>query len=270
MKKHASTVVLILIFLLGLCILLYPIVANWWNSKVQVQVIANYESVIQQIDQNYYEKYFREADAFNEKLRSMEAPLYHAEELTDYMDVLNIDGNGVMGYLNIEKLRVELPVYHTALPDVLNSGVGHIEGSSLPVGGKGTHCALSAHRGLPSAKLFSDLDEMEIGDIFTMTVLDRLMTYQVDQIKIVLPQELEELTIDPEQDYLTLVTCTPYGINTHRLLVRGTRVDNISVKPQLYVPNEAIKVDPLIVTPIVAIPLLIVLMIIVAIKYRKR
>ena len=270
MKKPSSTWLLILIFTLGLGILLYPIVSNWWNSKVQSQVITEYETVLHNIDSEDYSAYFDQADAFNEKLLEMKEPIYHVKELVEYDEILKIPGTDVMGYLDIEKLRVSLPIYHSTSDDVLSVGVGHLKGSSVPVGGPGTHCALSAHRGLPSSKLFSDLDQMEIGDLFTITVLDRLLTYQVDDIQIVLPKEVEHLKIYEDEDYVTLITCTPYGINTHRLLVRGTRVDNVKVKPQIYVPNEAIKVDPLIVAPIVAIPILILVMIVESIKYRKR
>ena len=270
MKKNFSTIALILVFLAGLVILLYPIVANWWNSKVQTRVIDNYESVVKNISQEDYTQYFQDADNFNHKILGMGNPIHHAEDFTEYDSLLDVSGTGVMGYLTIDKLKIQIPIYHGTSAEVLNAGAGHLKGTSLPVGGRGTHCALSAHRGLPSAKLFSDLDSMEVGDLFTISVLNRLLTYQVDQIKIVLPKELDDLVIDENQDYCTLVTCTPYGINTHRLLVRGTRVDNVVEKPQIYVPNEAIKVDPLIVTPVVAIPLLILMLIAVSIKYRKR
>ena len=270
MKKRSSTLVLLLIFFLGLCILLYPPIANWWNSRVQTRVITDYQAVMQNNTAADYTAYFEAADQFNHKLQGYENPIRHSEDFTDYNDQLRLDGTDIMAYIDIPGLSVELPIYHGTSSSVLSAGVGHVEGTSLPVGGKGTHCALSAHRGLPSSKLFSDLDKMKIGDLFTITVFDRLLTYQVDQIKIVLPEEVEEVKIYPNSDYVTLVTCTPYGINTHRLLVRGTRVDNVKVKPQVYVPNEANKVDPLIVTPIVAIPLLIVMFIVVSIKYRKR
>ena len=270
MRKRSSTIILVLIFFLGLGIMLYPIVANWWNSKVQSKVIYNYESVIKKIDQKDYSRYFDAAEEYNKKLQDTNYPIVDYKTVPGYETTLDIDGTGVMGYINIEKLKVEIPIYHGTSDSALSAGVGHMEGTSLPVGGPGTHCALSAHRGLPSSKLFSDLDEMEVGDLFTITVLDRLLTYQVDQIKIVLPHELDDLAIEEGKDYCTLVTCTPYGINTHRLLVRGHRVENEAVKPQIYVPNEAIKVDPLVVAPIVAIPLVILTMIGVAVKYRKK
>ena len=270
MKKKASTYILILIFILGLCIMLYPIVANWWNSKVQSKVITDYESVIQKMAPEDYSSYFDPAEEFNEKLLHMDMPLYHVKELTEYNDILHIADTGVMGFIAIEKLKVEIPIYHGTSTAALSSGVGHMEGTSFPIGGLGTHAALSAHRGLPSAKLFTDLDEMEVGDTFTITVLDRLLTYQVDQVKIVLPHELDDLRIEDNKDYVTLVTCTPYGINTHRLLVRGHRIKNAEVKAQIYVPNEAIQVDPLVVAPIVSIPLLILVLLYVALKYRKK
>ena len=270
MKKHLSTIILILVFLLGLCILLYPMVANWWNSKVQSGVISDYESVLQKMEKEDYSQYFNEAEIFNERLLGMENPLWKTEDLVEYQDILRIPSSDIMAYISIDRLKVELPIYHGTAPSVLQVGVGHMEGTSVPVGGLGTHCVLSAHRGLPSSKLFSDLDDMEKGDLFTITVLDRLLTYEVDQIKIVLPKELDDLAIEPDKDLVTLVTCTPYGINTHRLLVRGHRVDNVEVKPQIYVPNEAITVDPMVVAPIVAIPLVILLLILVAVKYRKK
>ena len=270
MKNSKSTLLLILMFIIGLCILLYPLISNWWNAKVQTQMIENYESVLQTIDGEDYSQYFEAADAFNQKLLDMSSPLSHTKQLTEYEEILKVPNTDVMGYIAIDKLQLELPIYHGTSDEVLTAGVGHLKGSSVPVGGPGTHCALSAHRGLPSSKLFSDLDKLELGDLFTITVLDRLMTYQVEDIQIVLPKEVEHLKIDKDKDYVTLITCTPYGINTHRLLVRGTRVDNVKIKPQIYVPNEAIKIDPLIVAPIVAIPLLILVMIGVSVKYRKR
>ena len=153
---------------------------------------------------------------------------------------------------------------------MLNVAVGHLEGTSLPVGGVGTHCVLSAHRGLPSARLFTDLDRLKVGDTFTLTVLNRLLTYQVDQVLIVEPDQVEALAIDPNEDYCTLVTCTPYGINTHRLLVRGRRVENAEEKPVIYVPADMVQIDPLVVTPAVAAPMLLVLLIFLLIRYRKR
>lgn len=270
MKKHFSSVCLVLMFLLGLCILLYPAAANFWNSKVQSKAITNYESVLTNMEKKDYSQYFSAADAFNQKLRSMEKPLCHVKELCEYPTLLKFPGTEIMGYLAIDKLQLELPIYHGTSPQVLASGAGHLEGTSLPVGGAGTHCVLSAHRGLPSSKLFSELDKLEAGDLFTITVLDRRITYQVDQIKIVLPKETEDISIINGKDYCTLVTCTPYGINTHRMLVRGIRVDNAEIKAPLRVSSDAVPIDPLIAAPFTAIPLLLLLLVGTAVKYRKR
>ena len=166
----------------------------------------------------------KKADTYNEKLKDVNRPFLNYAEAGDYNSILDISGTGIMGYVTIEKLGVELPIYHGTSEGVLQVAAGHLEGSSLPVGGEGTHSVLSAHRGLPSARLFTNLDKMEAGDTFTVTVLDRKLTYQVDQIKIVEPQEINDLTIEEGKDYCTLMTCTPYGINSHRLLVRGERI----------------------------------------------
>ena len=174
-----------------------------------------------------------------------------------------------MGYLKIERIGVELPIYHGTSEMVLNVGVGHLEGTSLPVGGENTHSVMSAHRGLPSAKLFTDLDRLELGDTFQILILDQILTYQVDQIKIVTPKETNELMIVEGKDYCTLFTCTPYGINTHRLLVRGVRIETVKEKPILYVSNEAFRIEPLLVTPAVAAPILLVFLIHLLVKYRE-
>lgn len=270
MKKHVTSFFLFGMFLIGLCVLLYPAVSNFWNSKVQSKAITNYESVLGNIEKKDYSQYFDAANAFNQKLCAMDQPLCHTKELTEYPELLNFPETEIMGYISIDKLQVELPIYHGTSAQVLASGAGHLEGTSLPIGGTGTHCVLSAHRGLPSSKLFSELDKLEVGDLFTITVLDRLITYQVDQIKIVLPKETEDIAIVKGEDHCTLVTCTPYGINTHRMLVRGTRVDNTATKAPIFVSNDAIPIDPLITAPIASIPLLLLLLVYVAIKYRSK
>jgi sortase A len=190
-------------------------------------------------------------------------------EVPGYYDTLSVMDNGMIGYLEIDRISVELPIYHGTSDAVLNKGVGHLEGSSLPVGGENTHCVMSAHRGLPSSKLFTDLDRMEIGDTFRIVVLDQILTYQVDFIKIIEPTDVEDLQIIDGGDYCTLFTCTPYGINTHRLLVRGVRIETIKEKPVLYVSNEAFRIEPLLVTPAVAAPMLLVLLIHLLVKYRE-
>lgn len=276
MKKHLSTILLVLIFIIGLCILLYPAVSDYWNAQVQSRAIVDYEAALQNLTQEDYTAYFEEADKYNAAIAELNYPLmYHdeldaREDLTLYEDILNINGNGIFGYINIDKIGVHLPVYHGTSDAVLNVAVGHIEGTSVPAGGPSTHTVLSAHRGLPSAKLFTDLDEMEIGDVFTITVLDRVLTYEVHEIQIVLPNEVDSLYVQDGEDLCTLVTCTPYGINTHRLLVHAHRIETAEPKPEIYVPADAYLIDSLIVTPIVAIPMLLVLLVVLLIKYRKK
>ena len=276
MKKHLSPILLVGVFLLGLGILLYPSVSDYWNSMHQTRAIGAYEDTLSNMTQKDYSEYFAQADAYNAALASLPAPLtgYEVldtlEEVPKDRDVLDVTGTGVMGYIDIDEIGVELPIYHGTDPSVLNVAVGHLEGTSLPVGGVGTHCVLSAHRGLPSARLFTDLDRLKVGDTFTLTVLNRLLTYQVDQVLIVEPDQVEALAIDPSEDYCTLVTCTPYGINTHRLLVRGRRVENAEEKPVIYVPADMVRIDPLVVTPAVAAPMLLALLIFLLIRYRKR
>ena len=268
MKKHLSTILLVLMFLIGLSVLLYPAVSNAWNSRVQTKAITNYESVLGEMEQEDYSAFFEQAIAFNQKLAEMDEPISHAKSLKEYWDMLKLSGTDIMGYVAIEKIKVEIPIYHGTEDAVLAAGVGHLEGTSLPIGGPSTHCALSAHRGLPSAKLFSDLDKLDTGDTFTITVLDQLITYEIDQIRIVLPHELENLKIEEGKDYCTLVTCTPYGINTHRLLVRGHRIDNLVERPKIHVKNDAMMVNPLVVAPIVAVPVLIIALMLMSIGHR--
>ena len=270
MKKHFSTVLYICMFFVGLSVLLYPMVSNYWNSKVQSKVITNYESVLKDMQPEDYSEYFQKADNYNSELSKLSFPLINYEDVLDYDEILNIDGSGVIGYLDIDKIKLELPIYHSIRPEVLNIAAGHLPGTSLPVGGPGTHSVLSAHRGLPSAMLFTNLDKLQLGDVFTITVLDRVISYEVDQILIVEPHEMEALAIEENQDYCTLVTCTPYGINTHRLLVRGSRIENIQQKTKIFVPNEAIVIDPIVVTPVLAVPMLLVLMVILMFKYRSK
>ena len=276
MKKHLTTLLLIAIFIAGLCILLYPSVSDYWNSMVQSKAIVDYEAALSNLTQKDYTDAFEAAYAYNAALREVDFPLMYfdkldeREDLQKYEDILNINGNGIMGYISIPKIKVELPVYHGTSASVLNVAAGHLEGTSLPVGGASTHCVLSAHRGLPSAKLFTDLDEMAIGDVFTITVLDQVLTYEVDQIKIVEPNEVDDLYVVEGEDYCTLVTCTPYGINTHRLLVRGTRIETVEEKPTIYVPSDGFLIDELIIAPVLAVPMLMVLLVFLMVRYRKK
>lgn len=237
-KRIIATILIILLFLAGLGIVLYPYVSEYVNAKHASRVVVNYDDTVKEITPEDFSQYFEVAEAYNERLRQNPNPFSEVSRTEGYEEALNVDGSGMMGYLEIPKISVKLPFYHGTSAAVLNEAVGHLEGSSLPVGGEGTHVVLSAHRGLPSAKLFTDLPELGEGDIFILTVLDRKMTYQVDQILTVLPTELEALEVEDGQDYVTLMTCTPYGINTHRLLVRGHRIENL--------PEEEVKSIPVV------------------------
>ena len=258
------------IFFVGLSVLLYPTISDFWNEKRQSQAIINYDDLIVDLTPEDYSGLFEEADEYNKKIRNMQFPFMNHKNIADeYYSTLDVNNDGMMGYITIEKIKVQLPIYHGTSDRVLNSAVGHVEGSTLPVGGKSTHSVLSAHRGLPSAKLFTNLDKVEVGDVFTIRILDRTITYQVDQILIVLPHETDNLNIVQGEDYCTLVTCTPYGINTHRMLVRGTRIENIEPDRVINVITEAYQIDPLIVTPAVAAPMLGILLITLLIKSGK-
>ena len=268
MKRDKVGIFLVLMLFIGVCVLLYPALSQYWNSKTQTHAVDNYQDILDSLQKEDYTKYFEEADHYNAALRNLDVPLMEYGQLTEYNQILNVSGTGVMGYITIEKLGVELPLYHGTSDSVLNIACGHMEGTSLPVGGESTHSVLSAHRGLPHAKLFTDLDKMELGDVFTITILDRTLTYQVDQIKAVNPNEIDEVHIIEGEDHCTLLTCTPYGINSHRLLVRGTRIENAA--PILYVTSNAFKIDSLVATPIVAAPMLLILLVVLMVKYRDK
>ena len=264
MKKNKTTLIMVLFFFIGLAILLYPSISNFYNQKVQSKAIVDYESILNNIEKEDYTNYFNEADEYNKKLLSMKNPLLTYKNIKNYNKILNVNDYGMIGYLTIDKIKVELPIYHGTSADVLNKAVGHLEGTSLPVGGKGTHSVLSAHRGLPSFKLFTDLDKLEIGDTFVINILDRTITYQVDKITIVKPNQVNDLKIDKDGDYVTLLTCTPYGINTHRLLVRGKRIENETKK--VFITTEGFRISTLIVMPLVALPIIFSLLLIILIK----
>ena len=269
MSSRKIWIILTAGFLVGICVLLYPSFSNYWNSKTQSRVIVNYESVLGKLAPEDYSAMFQAAYDYNDALRELDFPLRDHAKVPGYFDTLKVEGTTIIGYVVIEKIGVELPVYHGTSEQVLNRGVGHLEGSSLPVGGTSTHSVMSAHRGLPSSKLFTDLDRMEIGDTFQIIVLDQVLTYQVDFIKTIEPTDVKDLRIIEGGDYCTLFTCTPYGINTHRLLVRGVRIETIKEKPKLYVSNEAFRIEPLLVTPAVAAPMLLVFLIHLLVKYRE-
>lgn len=264
-----STIILLVILLAGLGVMLYPTVSDYWNSFHQTRAINNYDQVVARLDETDYEKLFAEAEAYNQHLQESGTMFSQSDQLSEeYYRVLDVAGNGIIGYVTIEKIGVELPIYHGTSDSVLNVAAGHIEGSSLPIGGESRHSVLSAHRGLPSAKLFTNLDKMEVGDTFTITVLNRLLTYEVDQILIIEPEQLDTLNVVAGQDHCTLMTCTPYGINTHRLLVRGRRVEN--AKAAMVIHKEATRIPPYIVAPAVAIPIVFVLLIVLLVVYRKK
>lgn len=268
MKKRKTTIIMTLFFFIGLLTLLYPTLSNYYNEKMQVKTIYNYENILNEADKIDFDKLKSDAQEYNEKLASLKEPLLTYDTLTNYKELLNVNNDGMIGYITIDKIKVELPIYHGTSNEVLNSSVGHLEGSSLPIGGLGTHSVLSAHRGLPSSKLFTDLDKLDIGDTFKITVLDETLTYEIDKITIVKPSDRNELKINSDEDYITLLTCTPYGINTHRLLVRGKRIEGPSKKT--YITTEAFKINKLIVIPLVSLPIILLLMIILLIKPVKK
>ncbi|MCD8133317.1 MAG: class C sortase [Clostridiales bacterium] len=269
-NRRLLTVVLVLVLLVGLCVLFYPSVSNWWNERASTRAIFSYDETVSGLSEEATAAYIEAAEAYNAELADIGSYKALVGDPPDgYEDILDITGTGIMGYITIEKIDVELPIYHGTSDSVLSSGAGHLEGSSLPVGGGSTHCVISAHRGLPSALMFTRLDELEEGDIFTITVLDQVLTYEVDQISIVLPDEIEYLYIEDGMDYCTLMTCTPYGINTHRLLVRGVRVDNADAA-LIHVTAEARQINTLIVAAVAAVPLLLLLLICLSVRTRRR
>ena len=270
MKKNRSNIILILIFLVGLSVMLYPTVSDYVNQKNQSRAVASYSEEVENLSDVDYQAYFDAANDYNRRLAETPDAFYRPEEVSGYTDTLDVSGTGIMGYITIPKIGVELPVYHGTSDGVLQVAAGHLEGSSLPVGGAGTHAVISAHRGLPSAKLFTNLDELEVGDTFTITVLDRVLNYEVDQISIVLPTETDLLQPVEGKDYVTLMTCTPYGINTHRLLVRGRRIETPDKLKHIRVTADAIKIEPIITAPIMALPLLLVLLLWLLFSNRKR
>ena len=274
MKKKKGgwiTGLLVLLLLAGLSLLLYPAVSDYWNSLHQTRAIAGYAEGVAALDGTRYEELWQAARDYNDALARHETDFApDGERLADYASQLDASGNGVMGYIEIPSIQVLLPVYHGTDEAVLQVAVGHLEWSSLPVGGESTHCVLSGHRGLPSAKLFTNLDRLAVGDVFLLRVLDEVLTYEVDQILIVEPSETDALRIVGGMDYCTLVTCTPYGVNTHRLLVRGHRIENAEEAWTVRVTADAVQIEPLLVAPIAAIPLLAVLLAVLLLPRRAK
>ena len=271
MKKHISTFFLIGTFIIGLSLLLYPTVSNYWNSLHQTRAIASYVEEVANLDEEKYEQIWEEARRYNASLaENGNTYEFSDEQKKEYEKLFNISGTGMMGYIEIPSIHCSLPIYHGTEESVLQVAVGHLEWSSLPTGGESTHCVLSGHRGLPSARLFTNLDELQEGDIFMLRILNEVLTYEVDQILIVEPEDTDELQIVPGKDYCTLVTCTPYGINTHRLLVRGHRIENPDETKSAHVTAEAVQIEPMIVAPIIAIPILLVLLIFLLLPRKKK
>ena len=260
-RKNFSTVLLLGTLMIGISLLLYPTISDYWNSFHQSRAIAGYAEAVAQMDEIDYEKIWNDAVEYNKELQTRSNHWFLTEEQQEeYESMLNVSGNGIMGYIEIPSIKVSLPIYHGVDEGILQVAIGHIEGSSLPVGGKGSHCVISGHRGLPSAKLFTDLDQLAEGDIFMLRVLDETLTYEVDQILIVEPSDMSSLEFDEEKDYCTLVTCTPYGINSHRLLVRGHRVANLEESEEIRVTADAQQIDPVLITPAIAGILLVLLL----------
>lgn len=267
--KKLSTVLLIATFVAGLSLLLYPTVSNYWNTLHASRAVATYVDAVQNMGEDKRREMLQKAIEYNKSLTSDNQRLtISSARRQEYESILDVDGNGMIGYIEIPNVNITLPVYHGTNDDVLQIAVGHLDWTSLPVGGTSTHCVLSGHRGLPSAKLFTNLDQVKEGDTFVIRVLDEVLTYEVDQIRIVEPAAVDDLMIENGKDYCTLVTCTPYGVNSHRLLVRGHRVENES--ESIRVTSEAIQIEPLIVAPAIAIPTLIIIFVLLIASSNKK
>lgn len=269
MRKHLSTCIIVLIFLIGLSLLLYPTLSDYVNSRNQTRAITEYDDKVSRLEKEQYEEILQKARVYNENLASHETNWKLSnEEQEEYNQILNVDNNGMMGYIEIPKLQCTLPIYHGTDEGTLQRNIGHLSGSSVPVGGESTHSVLSGHRGLPSAKLFSNLDKLTEGDQFVLRVLNETLTYEVDQILIVLPDEMDSLRIEEGKDQCTLVTCTPYGVNSHRLLVRGHRIEN-GAASDIRVVADAMQIEPVMVAPMLAIPILLVIFLWVMLRGKR-
>ena len=270
MKKHLSTIALILVLLAGVSLLLYPTVSDYWNARHASKAVADYTQNVQALDQDAYDELLAAAEDYNRSLLTRENGFFLTEEQqAQYESLLDISGTGIMGYIEIPNIKLSLPIYHGTEESVLQIAVGHLDWSALPVGGEGTHCVLSGHRGLPSAKLFTNLDQLREGDTFTLRVLDEVLCYEVDQIRIVEPQDTAALLPEPGQDLCTLVTCTPYGVNTHRLLVRGHRIETPDSADAIRVTSDAMQIEPILVAPAVGVPLVLLAVAILLLSDRR-
>ena len=268
-RKNLVAIILVGIMIVGACLLAYPSFSDYWNSFTQSRIVMEYADSIANMDREEYKRIISSAEQYNTELRSKSDRWnLTVDEEAAYNAELNIDGTGNMGYITIPKIDQKLPIYHGTSDSVLNSSIGHLEGTSLPVGGAGTHCVLSGHRGLPSARLFTDLDKLKEGDTFTLTILNEMLTYEVDQVRIIEPFDFSPLQIDEAGDYCTLMTCTPYGINTQRLLVRGRRIDNPNGEAQVIA--DAIQIEASYVAPFIAVPMVLVLLLWMFLAERAR
>lgn len=269
-KNRITAILLVAVLLAGLSLLLYPLVSNYWNSIHQSQAIAAYMDDVSELDDSTYDALWEEAQGYNASLLENENRFFpDEEERQQYEQLLSISDDGIIGYIEIPSIDVTLPIYHGTSEEVLQVAIGHIEGSSLPIGGPSTHCVISGHRGLPSSRLFTDLDQLTEGDIFILRVLDETLTYEVDQIHIVEPDDTSLLGIEEGQDLCTLITCTPYGVNSHRLLVRGHRVENQEASSTLRITADAMLLDPRLVAPLIAAPILLALILLLLFRSRK-
>ncbi|HCJ40469.1 class C sortase [uncultured Ruminococcus sp.] len=260
-KNTITNVLLVFMLLVGLSVMLYPTVSDWWNKNMTSRAISVYKEAVTNTDDDAIFEMLAKADEYNRQLAVLRAPFTEYEKIGGYDEILDLTGTGIMGYITVPAMNVELPIYHGTSEGVLNIASGHLKGSSFPVGGADTHAVISAHRGLPSARLFTDLDKLVVGDYFTISVLDQVYTYEVEEINIVLPTQVEPLHIQPDRDLVTLMTCTPYGINTHRLLVRAHRIATMYEAQSVRVPADCIQVDPLLVVPAIALPLMVILLV---------
>ena len=270
-KNRITAILLVAVLLAGLSLLLYPLVSNYWNSIHQSQAIAAYMDDVSELDDSTYDALWEEAQGYNASLLENENRFFpDEEERQQYEQLLSISDDGIIGYIEIPSINVTLPIYHGTSEEILQVAIGHIEGSSLPVGGLSTHCVISGHRGLPSSRLFTDIDQLSEGDIFTLLVLDEALTYEVDQIRIVEPDDISLLEIKEGEDLCTLVTCTPYGVNSHRLLVRGHRVENQEATGFLRITADAMMIDSHFVAPVLAAPILLGIILFMVLRPLKR
>ena len=269
LRRNLSTIILGIILMIGAGLIIYPTFADWWNNFHQARAVASYMDAVSSMDVSDYEKILAAADKYNAKLAKT-GIIWNLDEKQEkeYLSMLNINDTGIMGYIDIPKINVSLPIYHGTDEAILQIAIGHLSGTSLPVGGESTHCVVSGHRGLPSAKLFTDIDKLVAGDTWTMTILDYTVTYEVDQIRVVEPTDLSSLQIEEGKDYCSLVTCTPYGINTHRLLVRGHRVENAAGEARVIA--DALQIESIYVAPFIAGPMILFLFIVLMISTSKR